>query len=98
MLSDTEEFWFPNVMPAEAFETPRIHRVAGFTGGRTSCVTIRPFRAPHQTISDVGLIGGDQVPLLGEISLAHHGILRCDKRPACTHHGLEVLRQPLDTM
>jgi magnesium chelatase family protein len=59
---------------AEALETTRIHRVAGLTGGR-AVVTTRLFRAPHHTISDVGLIGGGQRPMLGEVSLAHHGIL-----------------------
>jgi Magnesium chelatase, subunit ChlI len=66
---------------AEAFETTRIHRVAGLTGGRTAVVTTRPFRAPHHTISDVGLIDGGQVPLPGEVSPAHHGVLFNDEVP-----------------
>jgi magnesium chelatase family protein len=81
---------------AEAIETTRIHRVAGRTGRRTAFVTTRLFRAPHQTISDVGLIGGGQVPMPGEVSLAHHGVLFLDELPECRRHGLEVLRQPLD--
>jgi hypothetical protein len=60
---------------AQALETTRIHRVAGLTGGRTSFVTTRPFRAPHHTISDVGMIGGGQRPMPEEVSPAHHGIL-----------------------
>jgi magnesium chelatase family protein len=68
---------------AEALETTRIPRVAGLTGARTALVTTRPFRAPHHTISEVGLIGGGQVPLPGEVSRAHHGILLLDERPAC---------------
>jgi magnesium chelatase family protein len=81
---------------AEALETTRIHRVAGRTGDRMAWVTTRPCRAPHHTISDVGLIGGGQVPRPGEVSLAHHGVLFLDARPACRRHVLEVLRQPLE--
>jgi magnesium chelatase family protein len=65
----------PPMRLAEAWETTRIHRVAGLTGGPTAVVTTRPFRAPHHTMSDVGLIGGGQVPMPGEVSLAHHGML-----------------------
>jgi predicted ATPase with chaperone activity len=71
------------ILPAmtlpEAIETTRIHSVAGLTGARPALVTTRPFRAPHHTISDLGLIGGGQVPLPGEVSLAHHGILFLDE-------------------
>jgi magnesium chelatase family protein len=88
------------VLPAmtlpEALETTRIHRVAGLTGGCTAVVTARPFRAPHHTISDVGLIGGGPVPRPAEVSLAHPGVLLLDERPECTRHVLEVLRQPLE--
>jgi magnesium chelatase family protein len=78
----------------EALDTTRIHGVAGLTGRRTAVVTTRPFRAPHQTISDVGLIGGGQVPMPGEVSLAHHGVLCLDALPECTRHVLAGLRQP----
>ena len=81
---------------AEALETTRMHRVAGLTGARTAVVATRPCRAPHHTISDVGLIGGGQVPMPGEVSLAHHGILFLDELPEFRRHGLEVLRQPLE--
>jgi magnesium chelatase family protein len=81
---------------AEALETTRLHRVAGFTGDRTVLVTTRPFRAPHRTISDAGLIGGGHVPMPGEVSRAHHGVLLVDERPECRRHVLEVLRQPLE--
>ena len=67
------------------------HRLAGLTGDRIALVTTRPFRTPHHTISDVGLIGGGHLPLPGEVSLAHHGILCLDERPEFTRHGLEVL-------
>jgi magnesium chelatase family protein len=64
--------------------------VAGLTGDRTALVTTRPCRAPHQTISDAGLIGGGHVPMPGEVSLAHHGVRYLDELPECRCHGLEV--------
>jgi magnesium chelatase family protein len=63
----------PAMTLAEALETTPIHRVAGLTGERTALVTARPCRAPHHTISDVGLIGGGHVPRPGGVSLANHG-------------------------
>jgi magnesium chelatase family protein len=80
----------------EAIETTRIHSVADLTGDRTAVVMTRPCHAPHHTISDVGLIGGGQVPMPGEESLAHHGILFLDELPEFRRHVLEVLRQPLE--
>jgi magnesium chelatase family protein len=74
----------------------RPHRVAGRTGARTALITTRPCRAPHHTISDVGLIGGGQGLMPGEVSLAHHGVRFLDERPECTRHVLAVLRQPLE--
>jgi magnesium chelatase family protein len=81
---------------AEAIETTRIHRVAGVTGHQAAGVTTRPCRAPHHTISDVGLIGGGQMPMPGEVSLAHHGILCLEELPEFTRHGLEVPRLQLE--
>jgi magnesium chelatase family protein len=78
----------------EAIETTHIHSVAGRTGERTAVVTIRLLRAPHQTISDAGRIGGGHVPMPGEVARAHNGVLSLDERPECRRHGLEVLRQP----
>jgi magnesium chelatase family protein len=86
----------PAMTLAEAIETIRIHRVAGLTGDRTALVTTRPFRAPHHTISDAGLIGAGHVPMPGEVSLAHHGVLFLDAWPEFRRHVLEVLRQPLE--
>jgi hypothetical protein len=80
----------------EALETTRIHRVAGLTGARTAWVTTRPCRAPHHTISDVGLIGGGHVPMPGDVSLAHNGSLFLDEWPEFRRHVLEVRRQPLE--
>jgi len=80
----------------ETIENTRRHRVAGLTGARTALVTTRPFRAPPQTISDVGLIGGGHLPRPGEVSRAHHGMLFLDERPEFRRHVLEVLRQPLE--
>jgi magnesium chelatase family protein len=71
-----------------------MHRVAGLTGDRTAVVTSRPLRAPHHTISDVGLIGGRRVPLPGEVSLTHDGVLRLDERPEFRRRALEVPRLP----
>jgi magnesium chelatase family protein len=85
----------PAMTLAEAMETTRIHRVAGRTGARPAWVTTRPCRAPHHTLSDAGLIGGGHVPMPGEVSLAHHGVLFLDELPKCRRHILEVLHQPL---
>jgi magnesium chelatase family protein len=86
----------PDMTLAEAIETTRIHSVAGLTGRRTAVVTTRPCRAPHHTIADVGLIGGGQIPMPGEVSLAHHGVRCLDEPPEFKRHVLEVLRQPLE--
>jgi magnesium chelatase family protein len=85
----------PAMTRAEVLETTRIHSVAGRSGARTAVVTTHPCRPPHHTISEVDLIGG-QVPLPGEVSLAHHGILFLDELPELRRHVLEVLRQPLE--
>src|SRR6266545_1695305 len=86
----------PVMTLAEALETMRIHSIAGLTGGRAALVTARPCRAPHHTISDVGRIGGGYVPMPGEVSLAHNGVLFLDELPKFRRHVLEVLRQPLE--
>jgi Magnesium chelatase, subunit ChlI len=70
--------------------------VAGLTNDRTALVTTRPFRAPHHTISDAGLIGGEHVPMSGEVSLAHHGILFLDELPEFRRHVQEVVRPQIE--
>jgi magnesium chelatase family protein len=89
----------PTIMPPitleEAIETTKVHSVSGQLGGNGFCAE-RPFRAPHHTISDVGLIGGSANPSPGEVSLAHNGVLFLDELPEFKRSTLEVLRQPLE--
>jgi magnesium chelatase family protein len=90
----------PSILPPltleEALETTKIHSVAGKIPGETSLLTLRPFRSPHHTISDVALVGGGSFPQPGEISLAHNGVLFLDELPEFKRTVLEVMRQPLE--
>jgi magnesium chelatase family protein len=88
----------PAMTLAEAIETTRIHRVAGLTGDCTALVTTRPFRTPHHTLSDAGLIGGGHVPMPSEVSLAHNGVLFLDELPECEYHVLKVLKHTISRM
>ncbi|HIE10457.1 MAG TPA: ATP-binding protein [Kiritimatiellae bacterium] len=90
----------PTILPPltleEVLETTRIHSIAGILPPEQPVVARRPFRAPHHTISDAGLLGGGSAPLPGEVSLAHNGVLFLDELPEFHRNVLEVLRQPLE--
>lgn len=91
---------FPTILPEmtlnEVLETTKIYSVAGKVSEKKLLLTTRPFRAPHHTISDAGLIGGGSIPQPGEVSLAHNGVLFLDELPEFKKHVLEVLRQPIE--
>jgi len=90
----------PGILPRmsfdEAIETTKVYSVMGILERDRALITQRPFRSPHHTISDIGLIGGGNTPRPGEVSLSHNGLLFLDELPEFKKHVLEVLRQPLE--
>jgi magnesium chelatase family protein len=90
----------PTILPdlsfEESIETTRIYSVMGLLPPHSSLIAVRPFRSPHHTISDAGLIGGGQIPKPGEVSLSHNGVLFLDELPEFKKNVLEVMRQPLE--
>ncbi len=86
----------PPLTPDESLQTTRIYSAVGRLAPGEALLTTRPFRAPHHTISDAGMVGGGTVPTPGEISLAHHGVLFLDELPEFNRRSLEALRLPLE--
>lgn len=90
----------PSILPPltfeESFETTNIYSISGLLDRKTPLITKRPFRSPHHTISKAGLVGGGSIPMPGEVSLAHNGVLFLDEFPEFSHSTIDSLRQPIE--
>src|SRR5262245_25745289 len=96
MLAQRLPTILPPLTPSESLETTRIYSALGRLPPGESLLTTRPFRSPHHTISDAGMVGGGTTPTPGEISLANNGVLFLDELPEFNRKALEVMRQPLE--
>ena len=97
MLAKRMATIMPPLTSEEAIETTRIHSICGLLDPKQAVLAHRPFRSPHHTISDAGLLGGGTNPTPGEVSIAHHGVLFLDEFPEFQRAALEALREPLET-